>query len=354
MRGSLFHDLGKVTTEEIKEEELQEGDVQLRVNLCGVCGSDIKTFVRGTPYINPPAVLGHEVVGTVEKSKNTKWKTGDRVAVVHYLPCGSCEYCLTGKATLCPHMFERKISPGGFVEYLRIPKDLADRGTFKLSDGIDFEQVVLAEPLACCIHGIKKVGIPIGSTVQIIGDGPMGLLHAQAVRAYGASTVIMSGMTSERLKVGQEFADHIINANDTDVSTKVDEITEGKGPDVIIVAVASVPAARQAMEMVKNGGSVLLFGGFPKDSELSLDPNRIHYDEVKLVGSVGSLPEDFAMAVKLLESNQVKYESMLTNRYSLNQVPLALERGSNQKGVKSIIDPWAPDGTDEKLKNGDE
>src|SRR5690606_39515716 len=171
MNSAILHELGKVSLGEFKEERLVEGEIRLKIELCGVCGSDIKTYMRGTPYMTLPGVLGHEVVGTVIESKNNKWKEQDRVAVAHYIPCGSCEYCLAGHGTICPELFDRRISPGGFAEYLKVPRDLADRGTFKIADDVDFEQVVLAEPLACCIHGVKKVGIPEGSTVLVVGDG---------------------------------------------------------------------------------------------------------------------------------------------------------------------------------------
>lgn len=355
MKSSVMTDLKKVSiVDDYSKEELEHGDFRLRIELCGVCGSDIKTYLRGTPYMTIPGVLGHEVVGTVVESRNSKWQENDRVAVAHYLPCGSCEYCLAGKGTICPELFDRRISPGGFAQYLRVPRDLADRGTFEIADDTEFEDVVLAEPLACCIHGARTVGIPEGSSVLVIGDGPMGLLHAQTARSFGARNVMLSGMTPDRLKIGEEFADHVFDANIVDVAEKVKSLTNNYGPDVIIVAVASVEVAEQAMDMVRSGGSVLLFGGFPSDVEMTVDPNRIHYDEVKLIGSVGSLPEDFALALKLLEAGRVVSKPLFTNLYSLDQVPLALERGTRHEGVKALINPWAPEGTDKDLRSEEE
>lgn len=350
MKSAIYYNPGDVRIGDFPEEDLEQGDVRIRVELCGVCGSDIKTYLRGTHYMIPPAVLGHEVVGTVIDSRNDKWKKGDQVAVAHYIPCGSCEYCIAGKGTLCPELFERRISPGGFAEYMRIPRDLADRGTFKLPDHVDFQQAVLAEPLACCIHGAREIGIPQGATVLVVGDGPMGLLHVQTVRAFGASQVIMSGMTPHRLAAAEHYADHVINAADKDVVEEVKSLTGGLGPDVIIVAVAAVKAAEQAVDMVRSGGTVLLFGGFAGGSTLTLDPNRVHYDEVRVIGSVGSLPDEFSLALKLLETGQVNGDYLFTHRYSLDQVPLALERGTKQEGIKSVVDPWAPEGTVENLK----
>src|SRR5690625_1152916 len=167
MKIALMNDIKDITVEYIDKETIEDGEVFLQVELCGLCGSDIKTYTRGTPYVTPPAVLGHEVVGTVLETKHPKWKVGDRVAVAHYVPCGSCHYCLQGKGTLCPDLFDNKIMPGGFAEYIRIPKPLADRGTFKLSENTSFEQAVLAEPLACCIHAARAAKIPVGSSVLI-------------------------------------------------------------------------------------------------------------------------------------------------------------------------------------------
>lgn len=308
-----MNDLKDVTIEHIKREEINEGEIGLKVELCGLCGSDIKTYTRGTPYVTPPAVLGHEVVGTVIKSKHPKWEVGDRVAVAHYVPCGSCHYCMQGKGTLCPNLFENKIMPGGFSEYIRIPKPLADRGTFKLSNDTSFNQAVLAEPLACCIHAVREANIPVGSTVLIIGDGPMGLLNAQVAKIFGANKVILSGMNEQRLNKAKQYADITLDANKVNVGDEVKKLTNGFGPQVVIVAVAIPTVAEEAMSIVSAGGTVLLFGGFPHDSKMTLNPNKIHYDEVKLIGSVGSLPEDFYLALTLLENDIVISEDLFTS-----------------------------------------
>lgn len=348
MRAAVYLEPGKVELSEIQEPVLEEGDIKIKVELCGICGSDIKTYVRGTPYTIPPAVLGHEVVGTVIETRSPKWQVGDRVAVAHYIPCGVCSVCLEGKGTLCPELFDRRIDPGGFTEKMRIPRDLAERATFKINDNTSFKQAVLAEPLACCIHGMKQFSITPKSKVLIIGDGPMGLLHTQVAKAFGAGEVLISGMTPHRLERAKELADYVIDAGAEDVVSRVREIT-GEGPDHIMVAVPSLEAAKQALDMVALGGEVLLFGGFPKDQSLSLDPNKIHYDEIKLLGSVGSLPEEFELALSLLELGKVDANLFITHRYSLDKVAYALEQGTKQAGIKTVVDLSAPQGTVEEL-----
>lgn len=349
MRAAVYFKPGKVEIDEVQEPILESGDIKIKVELCGVCGSDIKTYVRGTPYTIPPAVLGHEVVGRVMESRTPKWKIGDRVAVAHYINCGVCPSCLEGKGTLCPELFKRRIDPGGFAEYMRIPRDLAERGTFEIGKDVCWEHAVLSEPLACCIHAVKQFTIKPDSNVLIIGDGPMGLLHIEAAKAFGAGKVILSGMTPHRIEKAKKLTDYVIDARKDDVAARVKEITKGYGPNHIIVAVPSVEAAQQALDMVSLGGEVLLFGGFPKNQELSLDPNKIHYEEVKLMGSVGSLPEDFYLALNLLESGQVDGDLFITHRYSLDQASCALELGKIQTGVKAIVDLSAPQGTAEEL-----
>jgi len=349
MRGVVFYGPGKVKLENIKEPFLENGDIKIRVELCGICGSDIKTFRRGTPYTIPPAVLGHEVVGTVIETRSPKWQVGDRVAVAHYIPCGSCSRCLEGNGTLCPELFDRSIDPGGFVEKVRVPRDLAERATFRISDTTSWEMAVLVEPLACCIHASRKLSIKPGNKVLIIGDGPMGLLHIQTVKAFSSVEVILSGMTPHRLQVGKKLADHVIDAKNEDVVARVKEITDDEGPQQIIVAVPSIEAAKQAIEMVCPGGEVLLFGGFPKNSNLAVDPNRFHYDEVKLLGSLGSLPNEFKMALDFIESGKVNHDLLITHRYSLDKVSLALERGIRQEGIKAVVLPSAPEGTIDEL-----
>lgn len=185
---------------------------------------------------------------------------------------------------------------------------------------------------------------------MVIGDGPMGLLHVQAIRSFGASKVIVSGMTEHRLAVAEYFADHVINAKKKDVKAEVLLQTNGLGPDVVIVAVASVDAAKEAMDIVRPGGAVLLFGGFATGSELTINPNRVHYNEVSVLGSVGSMPQDFSLALRILEMRKVESDKIISHRYSLDKVPLALELGGKQKGIKAVVDPWAPEETAETLK----
>lgn len=348
MRAAVYYGPGKVELGTFQEPVLEDGDIKIKVELCGICGSDIKTYVRGTPYTIPPAVLGHEVVGTVIESRSPKWREGDRVAVAHYIPCGVCPQCLEGKGTLCPELFDRRIDPGGFAERMRIPRDLAERATFKIRDDVSFKQAVLAEPVACCIHAVKQLSITPKSSVLIIGDGPMGLFHTQIAKAFGADKVILSGMSPHRLERARQLADYVIDASTCDVISAVKEIVND-GPNHIIVAVPSLEAAKQAIDMVCPGGEVLLFGGFPKNQTLCLDPNRIHYDEVKLLGTVGSLPEEFYMALKLLESGKIKADHFITHRYSLDRVAYALEQGTKQVGIKAVVDLSAPEGTAEEL-----
>lgn len=349
MRGVMFYEPGKVKVENIPEPTLEEGDIKIQVELSGICGSDIKTYRRGTPYTIPPAVLGHEVVGTVIETRSVKWQVGDRVAVAHYIPCGSCSSCLAGNGTLCPDLFKRRIDPGGFVEKVRVPRDLAERATFKISDRANWETAVLAEPLACCIHAARNLSLAPGNKVLIIGDGPMGLLHVETVKAFSGVEVILSGMTPQRLKAAQKLAHHVIDAKNENVVERVKEITGGEGPHHIIVAVPSIEAAEQALEMVRPGGEVLLFGGFPKDCCLKVDPNKFHYDEVKLFGTAGSLPQEFKMALDFLESGKVNQEHFITHIYSMDKAGIALERGMKQEGIKAVIQPSAPEGTIREL-----
>lgn len=334
VRAAIFYGPGEVRLGEIPEAQLEPGDIRIRVALCGVCGSDIKTFVRGTPYITPPAVLGHEVVGSVVESQSNKWAVGDRVAVAHYVPCGACEFCLSGHGTLCPTLFSRRIDPGCFAEYVRVPRDLAERGTFRLADGTPWDQAALSEPLAACIHALRKIQLPPGGSVLVMGDGPMGLLLVQAARVFGATTVMLSGVTPHRMQMGRRYADRVFDATRDDL----EKVLTDDRPDAVFVAVDATEPAQQSLRIVKPGGTVVLFAGYAKNTVLSLDPNIIHYGEVRVIGSVGSLPEDFALALRLLESGKVDGAGLITARYGLGDVAEALVRGTRREGVKAVVE----------------
>lgn len=315
---------------------ISEGEVLVRLKACGVCATDVKTFMRGHPVIGPGAVLGHEMTGIIAESRAAGWAPGERVVVAPYVPCGECAYCARGQFTLCMRLYESSVEPGGFSEYLRVPNAIVRKGMFRLPEQISFTAGALAEPIACCYHGLEMVRLARGESFLIIGDGPMGLLHAMLGRVLGASPIVLAGMTPARLSTGARYSDHVVNVAEKKLPDAVQELTGGAGMDRVMVAVGQPEVAEQAIALVRRGGSINLFAGLPSRSRISLDPNRIHYDQITLVGTSGFAPSQFKRAVETLAAGAVDATGLITNTVPLDGLKAAFADSARYVGIKTV------------------
>ncbi len=327
---------GQLEIQELERPVTSEGDVLLRMRACGVCGTDVKTYLRGHPLIKPGSVLGHEIAGEVVESVHPDFTVGQRVAVAPYAPCGECRSCRRGRPSLCTNRGEAYVQPGGFSEYIRIPKRLVDVGMQELPADMSYELATLAEPLACCLHGLDALRLPANGTLLIIGDGPMGLMQAAIARAYNVSKVILVGMTPHRLEFAREVADVVIDGSQQDAVSEV-LAHEPDGVDGVMASVASLDALEQGMRLVSSGGTLNVFAGMPKDASYAFDLKRIHYDEVSVVGTFGFGPDDFTKALSLLGEHGGRLEGLITHRADLIETEAALRAAGEQAGIKTVI-----------------
>jgi len=341
-----YYGPGNIRIEETLVPEPAKGEVLVAVEACGICATDIKTFQRGHPKIRPGSGLGHEISGiVVEAPAPSQWQRGARVVVAPYAPCGSCQQCLRGRYSLCPHLFDEALDPGGFSEFVRVPPRLVSQGMMAVPESLNSAAMCFAEPVACCLHAFSAVDVKPGESLFILGDGVMGLLQAQIGRWIGAHPVILSGMTPERLKVAASIADVVIDAGQEDVAAVVRRATDGQGADKVMVSVADVAAAQTALTVVRKGGAINLFAGMPTGSTLSLDMNRIHYDEVMLTGSFGFGPPDFAKAVELISSGKLDVMRLVTASVPLEETLSAMDKLAHQQGLKTIVECHRPAAT---------
>ncbi len=314
------------------------GEVLLAVESCGICATDIKTFVRGHPKIKPGSGLGHEISGVViSASGSNQWQEGTRVVVAPYVPCGSCAQCMRGRYSLCPRLFEETLDPGGFSEFVKVPPRLVSQGMIAVPESSSPDAFCFAEPVACCLHAFSSITVQPGESLFIIGDGVMGLLQAKLGRWIGSERVILSGITPERLKLAAGIAEVVIDAGREDVVSAVRRATDGEGADKVIVSVANVSAAQTALAAVRKGGAINLFAGMPASSSFAVDMNRIHYDEVRLTGSFGFAPDDFRKAVELIATGQIDVMPLVTGSVSLEGVMAAMDRLVRQQDLKIIV-----------------
>lgn len=330
---------GTVKVDELPRPEIGVNEILIEVQACGVCATDAKTFRRGHPLIPPGSVLGHEVSGTIAAvgDQVCGWEIGTPVVVAPYSPCGECIYCQRGQLTLCNRLHEARIDPGGFSEFIRVPQRLVEEGMLELPDGVTFVEATLTEPTACCFHGLEALNIEPGYSLLIIGDGPMGILQAEVAQFLGAEPILMSGLTPHRLARGSLVADVTIDVSREDIQDVVQRTTGGNGVDRIIVSVGDATVGETALPLVVRGGAINLFAGMPRNARVSLDPGRIHYDQVHLLGTFGFAPSHFRQAVDAIAVHDVNVDGIITDVVPLEAVQATLSAAAEYKGIKTVV-----------------
>ncbi len=305
----------------------------IKVKACGVCPTDVRSYT-GLRQGGYPRTLGHEWVGEIiELGSNFQgFKIGDRVSADWRVVCGKCYYCRRGIFNYCQKAQNEKVR-GGFAEYgVAIASNLR-----LIPDNISYEEATFTEPLACCINGSRNTNISFGDDVVIIGSGPIGMLHVQLAKHQGAR-VIVSDPIDSRLEIAKELgADDIINPNRENVVKKVMDITEGRGANAVIVAVGTPETAKLGIEIAGICGYVNFFAGTYPPGEISLDPNLVHYKQLVLTGSHDFTPNDFTMALKLIEFGIIKVKPIISHVIKLDDIATAFETVADRKGLKVVV-----------------
>lgn len=327
----------RVEIAEVPRPSIADGEVLVQTRACAVCATDVKTFMRGHPLIPAGAVLGHEMSGVIIESRADGWREGERVVVAPYVPCGKCLHCARGQFTLCQNLFDAAVEPGGFSEYLRVSPRLVQHGMYRLPENVDSIAGTLVEPFACCYHGLEALSLRYGESLLIVGDGPMGLMQALVAREMGASPIVVAGMTPERLAWGARHADHVINVAETDLREAVMALSGNAGMDKVMVSVGQAEVAEKALALVRRGGAINFFAGLPSGSRVSIDPNRIHYDEIALFGTFGFAPSHFKRAVDGLASGALDVTGLITRTVRLDELEGAFVEIAAYRGIKTVV-----------------
>ena len=346
MKAVRFHAPGKIKLEDISIPQIGPEEILVKVKVALTCGTDVKMYKRGHPKVNPPITMGHEFSGTVTevgKKVANQFRTGDRVAVANSAPCNSCFFCKTGKPNLCEHILETLIGfsvDGAYAEYIRVPAPIVKQNTYVVPKNVSFEEAALLEPLACAINGSDAANISLGDTVLILGSGPIGLIHLQLAKLKGASKVIVTDLQAERLKIASNLgADAVIDASKEDQLSRVKEITGGLGADIVIEAVGLPQTWELAFQMTRKAGTTLFFGGCPSGAKVSLDTERIHYEDLTLKGVFHHTPVSVLKAFRLITSGRFNGKPFITEKMPLSELESALLKMSRGECVKIAIEP---------------
>ena len=330
MKAAVLYRPHDIIVEEVPRPAAQPGQVVVNVKATAVCGTDVGIYTGKILVPGLPVIQGHESTGeVVEVGRDvTEFQVGDRVVLNSLIFCRHCAYCYAGKVNLCPNggLMGREVD-GTFAEYVAVP----DYNCIKIPDAISCEDGTSLIALATVFRSHEKIRITPGETVAVIGQGAAGLLQTRLSVISGAEPVFAIARSQWKLDIAKGYGATVINAGKVDPVAAVKEATGGLGVDLAIECVGSSATLRQAMEMVRLGGTVLFFGIAPAAMD-NFNGYAMYYKEIKLVGSKGMAPKDFHMGIKIAESGKVDLHGLITHRFDLDHVKEALDLVDRRPG----------------------
>lgn len=340
MRVAMYYSNKDVRLEEMPTPQIGPGELLMRVEASGICGTDLLEWYR---LHKAPLVLGHEVAGVVVAVGEgvERYKVGDRISAAHHVPCNTCHYCLNGHHTVCDTLRSTNFDPGGFAEYIRLPSINVDRGIFPLPDEMSFEEATFIEPLACVLRGQRLAHLQPGYIVLVIGSGIAGLLHIQLARALGASRAIATDIVDYRLEAARRFgADAAIHAKDY-TPAYLRQVANGRLADLVVICTGATSAIAQALESVERGGTILFFAPTDPGITIPISVNDLFWrNEITLTSSYAGSPADYATALELIRARSIRVREMITHRLSLAETGLGFQLVAQaQNSIKVIIEP---------------
>ena len=357
MSAAVLYGQEDVRMEQVPVPHAGPGEIIVHVAAALTCGTDLKVFRRGyhALMIQPPALFGHELAGTVAEVGEgvDNFLIGDRVVPINSAPCGECYFCERSQENLCEDLL---FNNGAYAEYIRIPARIVAKNTLIVPQHISLEHAALAEPLACALHGLEDSNLKPGDTVAVIGGGPLGLMimHVAALAGCHVIAVVKHDAQVEAAKTLGAIDIVQTTATEDPVAAVRNLTPKGRGVDVAIEAVARPETWEQAVAMVRNGGLVNFFGGPEAGTEVRLDTNRLHYGDITLKATFHHTPAICRRAFALIVGGKFQAERFITGHAPLSDLKQAfaelLDRGNdrgNDRGrcgncIKTAILPGIP------------
>jgi L-iditol 2-dehydrogenase len=346
MKAAVLYGREDLKIERVGIPSVAEDEILVRVQVALTCGTDLKVWKQGSHprMIQPPALFGHELAGIVEETGRSVDDTihaGMRVVPSNSAPCCSCLYCRKDQPNLCEDLL---FNNGAYAEYIRIPGRIVRQNLLEIPDGVSFRDAAMVEPLACVLRGIDETGVQPGDTAVVVGCGPIGLKFIRVLSLRDVR-VIALGKRKSQIRAAERlgaYAAFDVSELENPVHT-VRKLTEGqRGADAVIEAVGSAATWQWAIQMVRKGGKVNLFGGCPRGTQVQFDPSLLHYSEITIKATFHHTPRFIREALDTIARGEVRASDFITGEVPLAELPRVFEHMKQRNGeLKTAVNPWA-------------
>jgi 2-desacetyl-2-hydroxyethyl bacteriochlorophyllide A dehydrogenase len=331
MREAVLEGKQGFVVREAPEPALGEGEVRMRVRYCGICGSDLHTYIEGIP-----SRYGHEYSGDVVEIGPgvTKWEVGDRVAAESIPSCGACDWCARGEQNLCDEFY---VSWAGTATGFATSTTVRSSQLHRLAPEVSYEEAVLAEPTAVALHAVKLSGVGVGDVVAVLGLGPIGQLVARVATLSGAAVVYATEASQTRIDLAKGAVDEVIDVSASDPVARILDLTGGRGPDVVFECAGAVSSTQQALAMARKGGTIVVAGICAHPVEMFI--SNVALRELTVKGAMCFCAGDYASALELIRRRKIDVMPLVTDVMPLDDINGAFEKAVRGDGCKILVRP---------------
>jgi (R,R)-butanediol dehydrogenase/meso-butanediol dehydrogenase/diacetyl reductase len=331
MRQAILEGKRKFAVRDVPEPVLDADEVLIKVRYCGICGSDLHTYIEGVD-----ARYGHEYSGDIVAvgPEANGWSAGDRVTAECIRSCGECYWCTRGEMGLCESFYENwGASAPGFATYTKTKS----QQLHKLSPQLSYEEAAVVEPTAVALHAVRQSRMAAGDVIAVLGLGPIGQLVARLAKASGAAAVYAAETSPSRIGLARPAVDEVVDAGAGSPVGRILELTDGRGPDVVFECAGAIATAQQALSLARKGGTILIAGVclYPVEWLVS----SIALRELTVGGAMCFYPGEFAMALRLIEEKKIDVAPLITSVMPLDDINEAFEMAVSGEGGKILIEP---------------
>jgi L-iditol 2-dehydrogenase len=347
MQAAVYRGDRQVVVEDVPVPEIGAGEILIRVDTCGICHTDLKKIAYD--LLNPPRIYGHETAGVIAKVGPgvSRYRPGDRVIVFHHIPCGECFYCQQKLYAQCP-VYKRvgvtagyEPAGGGFSQYVRAMDWIVERGVEKIPDGVSFDQACFVEPVNTCLKGMKLLNPQPGDLVAILGQGPIGLIFTMMAARTGAKSVVTDTMASRR-GLGLRFgAMEAYDPREPGLDSRVKAMTDGRGADLVIIAVSAPGIVQQAVACSRPGARILLFAQTSHQERIEVSGADVCMAERVLCGSYSASVDLQKESADLVFSGDLPVAELISHRYPLTDIHQGIARAlhPDEISLKIVVKP---------------